>query len=117
VDLGRAADHKLSELREWIQQQPSSAPSYMKEVTPSRQYAQMGTLVTSLNWYDLLNISCSFNLNTRTAYILNLRGSDIWKPGAPCSCTVTRDVDGLIIDIDQYRSIFNPINLKIMIFH
>ena len=31
----------------------------------------------NLHWYDLLNISCSFDLNTPTAYILNLRGSDI----------------------------------------
>ena len=77
--LGRPADLKLSKLREWIQQQPSSAPSYIKETTPSRQYAQMGTLVTSLTCIGtiLLQHYCSLNLNTWTAYILNLRGSDI----------------------------------------
>ena len=32
----------------------------------------------SLHWYDFAKtFSCSFNLNTWTAYILNLRGSDI----------------------------------------
>ena len=46
--LGRTAEHKLAKLREWIQQQPSSAPSYLKETTPNRQYLQTATLVTSL---------------------------------------------------------------------
>jgi Xaa-Pro aminopeptidase len=45
---GRDANHKLSKLREWIQQQPSSAPSYVKAQDSGRQYAQVATLVTSL---------------------------------------------------------------------
>ena len=59
ADLGRTADYKLTKLREWIQQQPSSAPSYLKETTPNRQYAQVATLVTSLTCIGtiLLNFS------------------------------------------------------------
>ena len=46
--LGKGADYKLSKLREWIQEQPSSAPSYVKDVTNRPAYTQMATLVTSL---------------------------------------------------------------------
>ena len=45
---GRDAHSKLSKLREWVQQQPSSAPSYLKAQQSTRQYLQVGTLVTSL---------------------------------------------------------------------
>ena len=73
-------------MREWIQQQPSSAPSYLKETTPNRQYAQTATLVTSLACIGtfikhicvtFLNIKKIISLFWETAYILNLRGSDI----------------------------------------
>lgn len=48
MDSGRDVKYKLSKLRDWIQQQPSSAPSYLKAQEPSRQYVQVATLVTSL---------------------------------------------------------------------
>ena len=46
--LGRTTERKLAKLREWIQQQPSSAPSNLKETILNRQYAQTGTLVSDL---------------------------------------------------------------------
>ena len=64
---GRDANYKLSKLREWIQQQPSSAPSYLKTQEPARQYTQVATLITSLACIGMIpkiSYSCSFGLNT-----------------------------------------------------
>ena len=61
MDLGtRTAGHNLRKLRKWIQQQPLSSLSYLKETTPSCQ--QVATLVTSLTCIGtiLLNISLFF---------------------------------------------------------
>lgn len=66
-------------MREWIQQQPSSAPSYLKVQEPGRQYIQVATLVTSLACIGMDGCSLSNVLSNifDSAYILNLRGSDI----------------------------------------
>ena len=60
---GKDADFKLSKLREWIRQQPSSAPSYVKSPETNRQYAQTATLVTSLTCIGTIHVFL-FNSNT-----------------------------------------------------
>ena len=49
---GRDANRKLSELREWIRRQPSSA--HIKALEPNYPYAQVATLVTSLTCIGMI---------------------------------------------------------------
>ena len=76
---GKEAASKLSELREWIRQQPPDK-SYPSKITGPTD-VPVATLVTSLSCigmiYFLSSLSSAFAHTWPLAYILNLRGSDI----------------------------------------
>ena len=111
------ATTKLKKLRDWIRSQPPSVPSYSQHPATAAQM-QVGTLITSLSCigkaysdlceYTSLTISLS-------AYLLNLRGSDI--PHNPLfqaylfvgldSATIFLDAGKVIPDTTEYLNSLN----------
>ena len=58
--IAQSGNFRQGKLREWIKQQPSSAPSYLKAQDPGRQYVQVATLVTSLACIGMIAFSLFF---------------------------------------------------------
>lgn len=75
---GEDATSKLAKLRAWIQNQPASTFTFSK-AEPKPAQIHVGTLITSLPCIGestlLIYIAC--RADQCTAYLLNLRGSDI----------------------------------------
>lgn len=60
--LGRSAESKLEELREWIKLQPASIPSYSKQQEPLASQVHVATLVTSLSCIGMCYGRCNILL-------------------------------------------------------
>lgn len=102
---GKDANYKLAKLRDWIQQQPASVPSYSKS-PPTPSQIHVATLITSLSCVGVFvsESACDFTLNlaSSAAYLLNLRGSDIpYNPLFQAYLFV--GLDSAVIFLDQSK--------------
>ncbi len=76
--LGEEASSKLAKVRAWVEAQRPDKPSYAR-AEPKPQHYQIGILITALDQIGefFLYLRLDSNLIILSAYLLNLRGSDI----------------------------------------